>query len=153
MNTPVARKRLLAVASGGGHWDELMLLAEAFADFDVTYASTIPGIGAHRGIESLLLDDFNRNQPLKVITAFFGALALVRRQKPAVIFSTGAAPGLVVMLAGRLLGARTVWMDSIANAETFSLSGKLARLFADLHCTQWEHLATPGRTAYLGRVL
>lgn len=150
---PKERKRLLAVTSGGGHWDEMLLVRESFADFDVTYASTIPNVGKTSGISNLVLRDFNRNHPLRIITAFWDALRLVRRLKPSVVFSTGAAPGLVVLLAGRILGARTVWLDSVANAEKLSLSGAIARHFVDLHTVQWEHLADGQRTKFFGQVL
>jgi UDP-N-acetylglucosamine:LPS N-acetylglucosamine transferase len=153
MSEAGTRKTLLAVSSGGGHWEQLQLLREGFAPFHVIYASTIAGIGRASGVESLQLPDVNRNQPLRALGAFWKALLLVRKVKPEVVVSTGAAPGLLVLLAGRLLGARTVWIDSVANAEQLSMSGKLARLFVDLHCTQWEHLADGTRTRFLGRVL
>lgn len=145
--------RLLAVSSGGGHWDEMMLVRASLADYEVIYASTIPHIGAPLGISSVVLTDFNRNHPMRVAKAFFGAFTLIRKTRPAVIFSTGAAPGVIVLMAGKLLKVRTVWLDSIANAETLSLSGRLAALFVDLHLTQWEHLADGKRSKYLGRVL
>jgi len=147
------RKRLLAVASGGGHWEQMQLIRGSFADYDVVYASTIPEIGKATGVTNIVLPDFNRNDPLKVVTAFWHAIGLIRRLKPSVIFSTGAAPGVVVLLAGRLLGVRTVWLDSVANAEKLSMSGAIARHFVDLHCVQWEHLADGKRTLFFGRVL
>jgi hypothetical protein len=40
----------------------------------------------------------------------------------------------------KLAGARTVWIDSIANSEKLSLSGRLVRKHVDLCLTQWPHL-------------
>jgi hypothetical protein len=59
-----------------------------------------------------------------------------------VIISTGAAPGYVAIRLGKLIGAKTVWLDSIANVEQVSLSGQKIGPHADLWLTQWEHLAT-----------
>lgn len=153
MTGALARKRLLAVASGGGHWEQMLLVRDGFSDFEVVYASTIAGIGRQAGISSHVLGDFNRNHPLLLLRSFWNALQLVRAVRPAVAVSTGAAPGLVVLLVARILGVRTVWLDSVANAEQLSLSGKIARLFVDLHVAQWEHLADGRRTKFLGRVL
>jgi hypothetical protein len=56
------------------------------------------------------------------------------------------------VILGRLLGARTIWLDSIANAERISLSGRLVRPFASVWLTQWEHLARGTRPEYAGQV-
>lgn len=69
------------------------------------------------------------------------------------ILSTGAAPGFFCILAGRLIGARTLWIDSVANGEELSMCGKLFRRFAHECCTQWEHLAGDTRPRYFGAVL
>jgi len=37
-----------------------------------------------------------------------------------VIVSTGAAPGYFAIVLGRLFGARTIWIDSMANIENLS---------------------------------
>ncbi len=67
-------------------------------------------------------------------------VALVVRVRPRVIVSTGAAPGFFALRIGSLIGAKTLWVDSFANAEELSLSGRKASKFADLALTQWKHL-------------
>ena len=42
MPQPKVSKRILAIASGGGHWVELQRLKPAFEDLDVVYASVYP---------------------------------------------------------------------------------------------------------------
>ncbi|GIW73864.1 MAG: hypothetical protein KatS3mg103_0386 [Phycisphaerales bacterium] len=39
------------------------------------------------------------------------------------------------------MGARTVWVDSIANVEEMSMTGRLVGPYATLWLTQWPHLA------------
>jgi hypothetical protein len=73
--------------------------------------------------------------------------------RPDVVISTGAAPGFLALRLGRLLGARTIWVDSVANGEELSMSGKLAGRYADLWLTQWEHLAHEGGPQFRGNVL
>lgn len=148
------KPRILAVSSGGGHWEQLMIISASFAGHDVFYANTIDGLAEASGVRAhSILRDCNRNQPLAILAAMLEAIALVRAIRPDFVISTGAAPGLLVLLAGKLLGTRTIWIDSVANADHPSLSGRLATHFADLHLTQWQHLADNGRPAYWGSVL
>ena len=79
-------------------------------------------------------------------------LRVVLKERPNVIVSTGAAPGYLAIRFGKLLRARTVWIDSVANVEELSLSGKMASTTADLCLTQWPHLAG-GAVRYRGAVL
>jgi len=50
-------------------------------------------------------------------------------------------------------GARAAWIDSIANAEELSMSGRLAGRYAKLWLTQWPHLAQAQGPYYAGAVL
>ena len=68
--------------------------------------------------------------------------------------TTGAAPGFVALVLAKLLcRSRTVWIDTVANSEGMTLSGRLARPFADAWLVQWPHLARPGGPEYWGAVL
>jgi hypothetical protein len=70
-----------------------------------------------------------------------------------VVISTGAAPGYFALRFGKRLGARTIWLDSIANVDELSLSGQRAGKYAGLWLTQWQHLATPAGPHFAGAVL
>lgn len=79
---------------------------------------------------------------------------LVLRVRPDVIVSTGALPGFFAVAAGKtLLRRRTIWVDSIANADELSLSGRLAGRFSDVWLTQWEHLAADDGPTFAGSVI
>ena len=79
---------------------------------------------------------------------------IVLRERPTLVISTGAACGfLAFFFAKLLLRSRTIWVDSMANVKTLSLSGKLVKPFADLWLTQWAHLAEPNGPYYKGSVL
>ena len=153
-STPLPEKpRLLAVASGGGHWDEMLILRPAFVEYDVVYATTMAGQAERDGIRAELVTDSNRDSnPFTSLKTLWHVLGLVRRHRPRAVVSTGAMPGFFAVLIGKLFGARTVWIDSVANAEHLSMSGKLAVRIVDLHLTQWPHLAG-GKTKYLGSIL
>ena len=84
---------------------------------------------------------------------FLQMAAIVVRFRPDIVITTGAAPGYAALMFGKLLRARTIWIDSIANSEELSSSGRRARRWADLWLTQWEHLAKTDGPDFWGRVL
>ncbi|MEX0340566.1 MAG: UDP-N-acetylglucosamine--LPS N-acetylglucosamine transferase [Arenibacterium sp.] len=155
--------RIMAVASAGGHWVQLMRLRPSWAGMDVSYVSTDPGLeallgtGAGQGIEASFkfypVVDANRWTKMKLVKQLFQLLRIILATRPHVIITTGAAPGYFALRIGKMMGARTIWVDSIANAEELSLSGQQARKFADLWLTQWQHLERPDGPEYKGSVI
>lgn len=157
------RPRVLAISSTGGHWIQLLRLAPAWDGCTVHYATTSPDFRGHvariaqaRGQEPPayhVVTDANRWQKLKLVRQALEVLILLLRVRPDVIITTGASVGYFAIRFGRLLGARTCWLDSIANAKKPSLSGARAGPIADLWLTQWPELARPGGPRYEGQVL
>jgi UDP-N-acetylglucosamine:LPS N-acetylglucosamine transferase len=149
------RTRILAVASAGGHWIQLARLSEAFADSDTLYVTTVAGETAPSGDRPVAkVMDGSRHEPMRLAYAGLQIGFLLLRFRPHAVITTGAAPGYIALRLGKLLGCRTVWLDSIANAEEVSMSARLVRPYADLWLTQWEDLSR--KTAgleYWGRVL
>jgi UDP-N-acetylglucosamine:LPS N-acetylglucosamine transferase len=146
-------RRILAISSAGGHWEQLMLLRPGLDECEVVYAVTNRAVAERSGVDATEVPDFNASQPLKTILGGLKVVALVVRVRPDAVISTGAAPGLVAAATAKLLGARVIWVDSVANASRLSLSGRLAGRIADLWLTQWEHLAAPEGPHYGGAVL
>ncbi len=147
-------KRVLAIASGGGHWQQLMRLRPAFEHQCAIYVTTNPAYAMDvPGSDLFVVTDANRDRPLKLIRTACEVLFRVIRIRPDVVISTGAAPGLFGIIFGRLVGARTIWVDSIANAEAVSLSGRIAARFASIALTQWSHLAQADGPQHQGSIL
>jgi len=147
------RRRVLAVASGGGHWVQLRRVMPAFDGHDVTYLTIdptyrhdVPDARVH------VVRDATRWDRLGSVRLALQVAWVVLRVRPHIVFSTGAAPGLFAIVWGRLLGARTIWLDSVANIEEVSMSGRMARRWAQLWLTQWPQLARDGGPEYAGAV-
>jgi len=148
------QKHVLAISSGGGHWQQLMRLRPAFDDQRVTFVTTDAAYAVDvPGQELAIVSDANRNHPLRLIRLAYQVLVRILRTRPDVVISTGAAPGAFGVVFGRLVGAKTVWVDSIANAERISLSGRIASKTAHIVLTQWPHLAEPNGPEYRGSIL
>lgn len=149
------RKKVLAVASLGGHWVQLLRLTAEFEPrYDMVYVSTNPGADsmlAADGAPFYCIKDFSRTTPWRIFSVFRNLFSIIRRERPDVVLTTGAAPGLVAVIAARLTGRRAIWVDSIANASTLSASGKVASLLTPYAFTQWSYLAGK-RVKYAGAI-
>ena len=148
------RKKILAVSSSGGHWAELLRLRPAFAGHEVVFVTTREDSRAEvPGSRVLTVPDANADNRLRLVVLLARMLLVILRERPDIVISTGAAPGYFALRFGRYLGARTLWLESIANAEELSLSTRLVRRYADLLLTQWPHMAQPEGPHYRGSVL
>ena len=147
-------KKILAIASIGGHWIQLLRITKAMESFyDISYMSTHAKCASMvEGHAFYSMKDFSRWNAYRVLPAFFSALSIVRKENPTVVISTGAAPGLIVLFAAKCLGKKTIWVDSIANVRHLSLCGRIAKKFVSRCYTQWEENATDG-VLFAGNVI
>ena len=147
--------RILAVASGGGHWVQLLRLRPAFEGARVTFVTVDRGYAQDLDPDERLrvVNDATRWNKIGLILLTLRLAWIIAIERPHVVISTGAAPGYVALRLGRLIGARTIWVDSVANAERLSLSGEQIGRHADLWLTQWAHLARPNGPRFVGSVL
>lgn len=145
---------ILAVASRGGHWVQLLRIRPALDGHRCVYVS----VDKEQSIDVspnryYTIPDANRTTKVRLVTQFLRLTYIILRERPDIIISTGAAPGYLAIRLGRVVRARTLFLDSIANVETLSLSGHLASRHADLTLTQWRHLQGEDGPRYGGTVL
>ena len=113
-----ARPCVLAISSRGGHWTQLRRLRRAFAGCNITWASTDRDLAREVAPDQFVfVPDASRWDRVKLAWSILSVLWLVIRLRPDAIVSTGAAPGFFALRFGKLLGARTLWLDSFANSE------------------------------------
>lgn len=147
-------KKILLVASGGGHWVQLRRFQQSFTDYDQVYV-TVSGMYVDDIPEDASfyeVNDATRWDKFGLIKLSFKLLVIIGKERPDVILSTGAAPGFLALKIGKFFGCKTVWIDSIANVEQLSLSGQKIKSTADVCITQWEHLASD-KVKYIGNCL
>ena len=136
-------KRVLAIASGGGHFIQLMRLSPAWEGHDVSIATVDPSSRALAGdMPFFTFRDVSRADWWRVPAAALDIARILLAARPQVIITTGALPGLIAATLARPFGVRSLWVDSIANSEVLSGSGGQAGLVCSQVITQWPHLAS-----------
>ncbi len=69
------------------------------------------------------------------------AVRTVRRLRPRAVVSTGAGVAVPFLLVGRVCGARTIYVESMARTSGPSLTGRLVHSFVHDFFVQWPQLA------------
>lgn len=136
-------KRVLAIASGGGHFIQLMRLAPAWEGQQVSIATVDPSSRALAGdVPFFTFRDVSRADWWNIPAVTLDIARILMAVRPQVIITTGALPGLIACTLARPFGVKSLWVDSIANSEVLSGSGGLAGRVCSQVVTQWPHLAT-----------
>ena len=151
---PTRRTKVMALSSGGGHFIELLRLRPAFEGHFVVFVTVDEAYRDHINDAPLLVvADATRWDGARIALTALQVLGHLIRERPDVVISTGALPGFFGIAFARLMGIRTIWVDSLANVEELSMSGKLAGRFAHLWLTQWPELARENGPHYAGSIL
>ena len=133
---------------------QLLRLKPSWAGYSVFYATVAEADRENVDQDSfVVIPDANRTTLLDLVRLTTKVLYIVARHRPRVVVSTGAAPGCIGVFFGRMFGAYTIWIDSIANAWELSLSGKLAGRFVHQWLTQWPELSGPDGPFFHGSIL
>lgn len=148
--------KVLAVSSPGGHWVQLNKIMNQLEDqYHIVYASPR---GQYKVVQQDArvihnIMDASADTKLKLLPLALQLFILVLKERPATIISTGAAPGAIAILLGKMLGIKTIWIDSIANVHTLSRSGRMVKKYADIVLTQWSELSDGDKIQYKGSIL
>ena len=148
--------KLCLVASSGGHLMQLYSLKPAWESHQRFWV-TFPQNDAHFLLEKekVFYAYFPTNRNLK---NFFKNISLawklLRSEKPDAVISTGAGVGVPLLWMGRLMGMRTIYIESLTRIKALSFSGKLVYPIVHRFFVQWPELALKYRRAiYNGQVL
>ncbi len=147
-------KKILLVASPGGHFVQLSLLAEGLKGVELTAVSSYekkPSFMKASGYE--VLPDFNRDIFYHIFSIILKCRKILQKTMPDLVVTTGAAPGLVMATIAKLSGIRSLWIDSLANSRKLSLSGRIAKYFGVIVLSQWQEVARQSGVKYEGRII
>jgi UDP-N-acetylglucosamine:LPS N-acetylglucosamine transferase len=140
--------KVLFIASTGGHLTELLQLAPMFEDYDYHVItektkSTLSLRERFPNKVSYLLfgtKDYMWTYPFKFIANCFKSMFLYCRIRPKYIVTTGTHTAVPICYFGKLFGSKIIFIETIANTKTKTLSGKMIYPIANLFIVQWESL-------------
>lgn len=147
--------KILMISSCGGHWVQMNRLVPIFKDEALHFASTEASYSSvNPSYPFYFVPEASRTSSIfTIIKQALSVLKIVWRIKPDIVITTGASTGFFALFFAKKLGAKTIWLDSIANVDSVSMSGEKSAKYADLYITQWEDLARDNGPYYFGSVI
>jgi UDP-N-acetylglucosamine:LPS N-acetylglucosamine transferase len=148
--------KICLVCSAGGHFFELYSLSSLWAKYDhfwVTFEreDTKCLLGGER--VHWAYAPTNRSVKNLVRNSWLAARVMAA-EKPTAVISTGAGVALPFLYYGRLLGLKTVYIESLARVTDLSLTGRLVYPVVREFLVQWPELAGRyRRTRFKGQVV
>jgi UDP-N-acetylglucosamine:LPS N-acetylglucosamine transferase len=148
-------ERILLVASPGGHLLQMLALEPAWGELQRTWVTL-----RRADATDLLADEKDvvfahgptvRNIP-NLLRNLWLAWRTIRRYRPNVILSTGAALAVPFFVVGRLLGIRLVYVESLTRVNELALSGRLVYPLTNTFFVQWRMGKPPRRAIYAGSI-
>lgn len=127
------------ISSHGGHLTELRMIAPALEGHDLFYVTYESERTKQLDIDVHLVDHIGTN-PARMVTAFVRMLQLFRRERPDLILSTGSEIAIPAFLAGKVLGATTVFVESWCRVTNRSITGRIVYPLSDSFFVQWPQL-------------
>lgn len=157
-----SKKRVVFIASMGGHLNELLQLAPLFNETDYTLItekspSTLY-LQEKYPSKVFYLTSGSKEHPFSYLFKFtynaFLSLIYVLRFRPQSVVSTGTHTAVVFCyLAKFLVRAKILYIETYANVKLANISGKLIHPIADLYLVQWESLLPAYKKAqYVGKL-
>ena len=68
------------------------------------------------------------------------ALKILPKEKPDLIISSGAAPAIPFFWIGKLMGAKTIYIEVFDRIDASTIAGKLCYPVADKFIVEWEEM-------------
>ena len=148
LNTGVIMKKVLFISSTGGHLSELLQLKALFKKYDYYIITektktTIHMKETYKDKISYLVYG-TKHHLLSYIFIFpyncIKSFILFLKVKPEYIITTGAHTAVPMCYIAKLFGRKVIYIETFANIETKTLSGRLVYPIADLFLVQWESM-------------
>lgn len=139
MSGALDRPHVLLVGSAGGHLAQLMRLEPWWREFTRTWVTfDKPDARSLLAAEAVIWAHHptTRNIP-NLLRNTRLAIRHVRRLRPDLVVSTGAAVAVPFFLAARALGIPTVYVEVFDRIDSPTLTGRLCRPISSAFCVQW----------------
>jgi UDP-N-acetylglucosamine:LPS N-acetylglucosamine transferase len=134
------REHALLVASSGGHLAQLLALRPWWQKRDRTWVTfgTEDARSQLDGERAVWAYHPTTRNVLNLVRNLSLAIRVMRRDRPDVVVSTGAAVAFPFFLVAKLMRVPTVYIEVYDRLDSPTLTGRLCRPITDLFCVQWE---------------
>lgn len=149
--------KICLACSPGGHFIEMRRLMPALEGNDYFFVTHDYQYAQH--LENSYFIEYREgyiSERLAWLKTIFTALRILLKERPDVVISTGGGEIAVPFCyVGKLLGARIVFVETLARVTTRSAAGRLIYPVADLFLVQWEPLLKEygAKAQYWGNVI
>ena len=141
-------KKVLFIASTGGHLNELMQLKDMFNYYDYHIVTEKTNSNKYlkkeygKKINYLIYGTKHHmlTYPFKLLINCFISLFIYLRFRPDYIITTGTHTAGPMCLIGKIFGSRVIYIETFANMVTKTATGKLLYPVADKFIVQWESM-------------
>ena len=134
--------KICLVGSSGGHLTHLYMLKPFWKDksrFWVTF-DKVDARSLLKG-EKIYPCYYPSNRSLKaLIINTYRAVKILRKEKPDLIISSGAAVAVPFFWIGKIMGAKTIYIEIIDRIDKPTVSGKMCYPVTDKFIVQWEEM-------------
>lgn len=68
------------------------------------------------------------------------AIRILRKERPNLIITSGAAPAIPFFYIGKLMGAKTIYIEVFDRIDKSTISGKICYPVTDAFIVEWEEM-------------
>ena len=140
-------KKVLFIASTGGHLSELLQLEPLFKKYNTHIItektkSTIGLKNKYKNVSYLVYGtkDHKLSYIFKFLFNCFKSLFLYLTIRPKVIVTTGTHTAVPICYIGKIFGSKIIFIETFANSKTKTLSGRLVYPIANTFIVQWKEM-------------
>lgn len=139
----LSRAKVCIPTSSGGHLTHMRMLMPVIGLAADRFWVTFDKEDANTALvgERVYHCYFPTNRNLKnTVRNTLLAIRVLRKERPDLIVSSGAAVAVPFFAIGKLLGAKTVYVEVFDRADEPTLTGRLVRRMTDLFVVQWPEM-------------
>jgi UDP-N-acetylglucosamine:LPS N-acetylglucosamine transferase len=131
--------KIALICSDGGHLTQMHLILESFQGHNVFFV-TYNNVRTRKLTHQKYLINVIGTNPIKMSIAFLTFFKIFLKERPDIVVTTGAELAIPAFYIAKLLGAKTIFIESWSRVKTNSGTGRIVYPVADIFLVQWPHL-------------
>ena len=141
-------KKVLFISSTGGHLSEMLQLKDMFNryDYKIITEKTKSNLKLKKYYGNRIsylvygTKDHKLSYPFKLLYNCFKSLYFYLKIHPDYVITTGAHTAGPMCLIAKIFGSRVIYIETFANINTKTITGKLLYPVSDKFIVQWDSM-------------